>query len=304
MIRLRPCAWCAEFFTSTQTTDPFDSSLSENILLDVIVSVIKLHRLLCLELKSMKTSLILTVGLCAASAVSAVTYPDSFKNCPKDHYASGSLEKCEDQKLVYGKLNYPAKEKTTKVWWRKDKHQVSCSKTHNVRPGVYCKKGIQTETFADALDICENAGGRLCTLEEVHNDDTIGTGCNYNYKRIWTSTPCAISDNVFGFMTTSGDKKFIKRIGGEKCMDPAKRAGRVRCCMDSVPESGTYPEARSALWELRVPRVLFLRITAYVLLLTAHQILMSLQRKVALEVSSPWDPRESVKTSQNLDSSK
>ena len=111
MIRLRPCAWCAEFFTSTQTTDPLDYSLSENILLDVIVSVIKLHRLLCLELKSMKTSLILTVGLCAASAVSAVTYPDSFKNCPKDHYASGSLEKCEDQKLVYGKLNYPAKEK-------------------------------------------------------------------------------------------------------------------------------------------------------------------------------------------------
>eukprot|EP01083_Nonionella_stella_P046754 125246_1 len=35
---------------------------------------------------------------------------------------------------------------------------------------------------------CDDAGGRLCTSDELANDCTHATGCNYSEEMIWSST--------------------------------------------------------------------------------------------------------------------
>ena len=42
--------------------------------------------------------------------------------------------------------------------------------------------------FQSALAVCTSAGARLCTSEEMANDETRGTGCGYDGKAIWTGT--------------------------------------------------------------------------------------------------------------------
>eukprot|EP00568_Trieres_chinensis_P010876 CAMPEP_0183314310 /NCGR_PEP_ID=MMETSP0160_2-20130417/48068_1 /TAXON_ID=2839 ORGANISM="Odontella Sinensis, Strain Grunow 1884" /NCGR_SAMPLE_ID=MMETSP0160_2 /ASSEMBLY_ACC=CAM_ASM_000250 /LENGTH=163 /DNA_ID=CAMNT_0025479609 /DNA_START=52 /DNA_END=543 /DNA_ORIENTATION=- len=44
------------------------------------------------------------------------------------------------------------------------------------------------ENFYEAFDICEEAGGRLCTKYEVMNSCTKGTGCRHDRDMIWTCT--------------------------------------------------------------------------------------------------------------------
>ena len=53
-------------------------------------------------------------------------------------------------------------------------------------------------TWNDALDYCETAGGltgraggaRMCTVDEVAFDETVGGGCWPEDDLVWTSTPC------------------------------------------------------------------------------------------------------------------
>ncbi len=42
--------------------------------------------------------------------------------------------------------------------------------------------------FYDAKAYCNEAGGRLCTSDELANDCTDATGCGYNIQMIWSST--------------------------------------------------------------------------------------------------------------------
>jgi len=44
--------------------------------------------------------------------------------------------------------------------------------------------------YYEALHHCTDVGARLCTLEEIQNDETRGTGCNYDNMLVWTSTTC------------------------------------------------------------------------------------------------------------------
>jgi len=67
--------------------------------------------------------------------------------------------------------------------WKK---RGSCSvwgATKNLNDG--CSGKI---SFYEAKDYCESAGGRLCTSEELVNDCTRGTGCNYDSAMIWSSS--------------------------------------------------------------------------------------------------------------------
>lgn len=41
------------------------------------------------------------------------------------------------------------------------------------------------EDFCTAIDICEDAGGRLCTPEEVLRLCAKGTGCNFDREMVW-----------------------------------------------------------------------------------------------------------------------
>ena len=41
------------------------------------------------------------------------------------------------------------------------------------------------KTFAKAEAICQAAGARLCTVAEVEDGCTVGTGCGYDTQLIW-----------------------------------------------------------------------------------------------------------------------
>jgi hypothetical protein len=43
-----------------------------------------------------------------------------------------------------------------------------------------------------AQEICETAGARLCTNDELKADETHGSGCNYDFEWVWSSTPCSL----------------------------------------------------------------------------------------------------------------
>jgi len=48
--------------------------------------------------------------------------------------------------------------------------------------------GCNTDTYANAYQICESFNARLCTITELENDCTAGTGCDFNDDMLWSST--------------------------------------------------------------------------------------------------------------------
>ena len=52
----------------------------------------------------------------------------------------------------------------------------------------------ENKTFAQAEAICATAGARLCTVAELEDDCTVGTGCFHDWDLVWgipTITPAA-----------------------------------------------------------------------------------------------------------------
>ena len=45
------------------------------------------------------------------------------------------------------------------------------------------------KTFAEAEAICQTAGARLCTVAEIENGCTAGTGCAFDHALVWASRP-------------------------------------------------------------------------------------------------------------------
>jgi len=55
------------------------------------------------------------------------------------------------------------------------------------RPG--CVLGV---TFEEAGQVCEDAGMRLCTIDEVKKQLGRSTGCQFDHGSVWTSTECFV----------------------------------------------------------------------------------------------------------------
>jgi hypothetical protein len=89
----------------------------------------------------------------------------------------------------------------------------------------YCPGHVDV---VSAMDWCESAGARLCTLSELANEETKDTGCNMNQEMIWSSTPCATYDQA-GFMVALG------RDGSQARCYPKHMdlTAFVRCCADA-----------------------------------------------------------------------
>ena len=45
------------------------------------------------------------------------------------------------------------------------------------------------KTFAEAEAICQAAGARLCTVAELEDGCTAGTGCGFDAHLVWGTTP-------------------------------------------------------------------------------------------------------------------
>jgi hypothetical protein len=88
------------------------------------------------------------------------------------------------------------------------------------------------QTWAAAVAVCEGVGARLCTAAELGQDDeTKGTGCDYNVQRIWSSTRCADRSYLAAF----GDSEWIAKKPWQRkpaCYHQANATAVVRCCAD------------------------------------------------------------------------
>ena len=82
-------------------------------------------------------------------------------------------------------------------------------------------------TWADANMFCETAGARLCTLDELLNDEPRGTGCLYNWVQVWSSTACTLEGSP-GFWRAFGNS----REGSETVCTQDTSISDVRCCAD------------------------------------------------------------------------
>ena len=62
--------------------------------------------------------------------------------------------------------------------------------------GCFGSDNSNTDGFIQAGAICMAAGGRLCTFEEMMNDETQGTGCGHDNRLIWSSDSSLSSGGV------------------------------------------------------------------------------------------------------------
>ena len=98
-------------------------------------------------------------------------------------------------------------------------------------------------TFASLLTQTQDAGGRLCTADELEDAVGKGTGCGYDGKKMWSSTPCAT--------TSSGVTKYYVVHGNGQnslCTGPNARNKYASCCAD---EAGCTGGSRLLLQDTR-----------------------------------------------------
>ncbi|MBR58259.1 MAG: hypothetical protein CMH54_09585, partial [Myxococcales bacterium] len=88
-----------------------------------------------------------------------------------------------------------------------------------------------TLSFLDSIDFCARKGGRLCSYEELNADEVRDTGCGYDSKRIWSSTPCGDGR----FWTQSGSSE-QEAFYPKQCTPMAAAGVHVACCADVDPD--------------------------------------------------------------------
>ena len=102
-----------------------------------------------------------------------------------------------------------------------------------------------TVSFYSAEALCDSQGARLCSADELMADESHGSGCNYDFEWVWSSTPCDL-DCVVG-SSSSGSEAGVGRqavlgfsgsapanANQPKCLDPANsKETVVRCCADA-----------------------------------------------------------------------
>lgn len=86
-------------------------------------------------------------------------------------------------------------------------------------------------THAEAEALCEANGMRLCTSEEMGNNETQDSGCNFNYVAVWTSTAC---DG--GYVTQAGYSGSL--TDHPVTCQAATETAAVRCCADTCEATG------------------------------------------------------------------
>lgn len=92
-------------------------------------------------------------------------------------------------------------------------------------------------TFQVAQAACLGRGARLCSSEELSNDDAKGSGCKLDDKMVWSSTSC-----TGGHLVQMGSFQAGMQ---PQCM-PSGTAG-VRCCADEPKGVSTGQQTCEAL---------------------------------------------------------
>jgi len=80
--------------------------------------------------------------------------------------------------------------------------------------------------FATAKATCDAIGHRLCTLDEIQNNETRGSGCGYDFEVVWTASTCADGSHWVDEGADNGNFS-------PACFDNTSDVARVRCCYDA-----------------------------------------------------------------------
>ena len=104
---------------------------------------------------------------------------------------------------------------TDKVGWTKREGcDVWAESDHEWPQGLDCSDSL---TFEEAEVLCAEVGGRLCTAEEVAAGCTAGTGCDFDVKSIWTSTPVPTCNNCPPGRYNEGEGKISLEGDCQEC---------------------------------------------------------------------------------------
>ena len=108
-------------------------------------------------------------------------------------------------------------------WSAATVNNVCAASSKGMNPGVGSgDKCWSNKKWTGAATVCMKAGARLCTQAEFESGVTIGTGCSFDTRFVWTSTNC------------EGGKIAMKVKGGAEteCL-PTTDKRPVRCCTDT-----------------------------------------------------------------------
>jgi hypothetical protein len=76
--------------------------------------------------------------------------------------------------------------KATRMWTGAGGWSDQLGATHTC--GSSPRPCQSASTFLEAVQVCNVAGGRLCSEAELLNDEVAATGCGFDSAQIWTST--------------------------------------------------------------------------------------------------------------------
>lgn len=99
---------------------------------------------------------------------------------------------------------------------------------------------VPTIDFAGAAATCSAIGARLCTLREVVNDETSGTGCGLNAAVVWTASPCEDGVSAWVRLGSSGlgnttECRSLQDVAGVRCCADTEAANVVATCEAVAP---------------------------------------------------------------------
>lgn len=148
------------------------------------------------------------------------------RTCAAGSYSSRSAVSCAEGKISNG---YQVKEggvvsngdKGANIWWKANSKTDVCSKSQFVTN----KQCTGSVVWSDAKAVCAANSARLCTMEEISDGATAGTGCS---ARVWTQTPCTLPDGEAGFFAMNSKQRSGR--DGLACMAPSRRSARPTCC--------------------------------------------------------------------------
>jgi len=158
-------------------------------------------------------------------------------NCPPDTYFYRSAKNCKElirrKRYVNWIKNTTFDDKMADYDGDGDfegnwAHGVcSSSKATRLDNKSFKSKCPSKMTFRAADAYCRASGGRLCTLGELQKDYAAGSGCNLDWKRVWSATSCGNGK----YWATTGSSKFRNKTPN-RCLGASNSKNFMRCCAD------------------------------------------------------------------------
>merc|ERR1711957_982795 len=126
----------------------------------------------------------------------------------------------------------------------------------------------QVNLHSYAVDLCENFGARLCTRDELASSCTAGSGCQFDYELIWSSTlievpsssPSRAPTNVASTSPSSApidvdmpSAVYYVACGNQACTEgllstaDESEEHEIRCCSDTEV-SGYKKNSGCSVW--------------------------------------------------------